>query len=133
MTRRIGKDPPTARVDVQQRRADLDDLRMGLIEDGDIDVQVELLGMGALWPFRCPEVRHPLEGEHEAGFRVHSREAIVDRPSGIGLVDRAAKQCLVKPRQTEGSGQSRTTHCSVPIIAFTFRHRMLGWPPIRPW
>jgi hypothetical protein len=36
-------------------RHELEDLRAGLFEDGDIDGQVELLRMRAAWPLRCPD------------------------------------------------------------------------------
>ena len=53
---RIGVDTPATRVDVEQRRAELQNLCVGLIEVGDVDVQVELLRVGVVWPLRRPEV-----------------------------------------------------------------------------
>jgi hypothetical protein len=84
---RIGIDTPTTRVDVEQRRAELQNSRVGLIEVGDVDVQVELLRVGVVWPLRRPEVLYALEPEHETGFRVQGREVIVDGPPGICPVD----------------------------------------------
>jgi hypothetical protein len=43
MACRICVDPPATGVDVERRCAGLEDLRVGLIEIGDVDVEVELL------------------------------------------------------------------------------------------
>jgi hypothetical protein len=55
---------------------------VSVIEVGDVDVQVELLRVGVVWPLRRPEVLYALEPEHETGFRVQGREVIVDGHRG---------------------------------------------------
>jgi hypothetical protein len=70
MADRVCVYPPAAGVGVQQCRAEFQDLGVGLVEVGDVEVQVELLRVRAVWPLRCPEVRDALEREHEAGAGV---------------------------------------------------------------
>lgn len=101
MADRIRVDAPTALVDVQQRRAQVQNPRVSLIEVEDVDVKVELLRVHAVWPLGRPKVCYALKPEHETGLGVQGREIIADSPPGIGLVDRAAEQRLVEPGQTE--------------------------------
>ena len=90
MADRIGIDAPATRVDAEQRRAELQNPRVSLVEVGDVDVEVELLRVRAVWPLRRSEVSHALEPEHETGFGVQGREVIVDGPPGIRLIDFSA-------------------------------------------
>jgi hypothetical protein len=43
VSRRFGVDRPASGVDTQQRRAELQDLCMGLVEVRDVKIQMELL------------------------------------------------------------------------------------------
>ena len=97
-------DPPATGVDVERRRAGLEDPRVGLVEIGDLDVKVELLRVRAVWPLRRSEVRHALEREHQAGFGVQGREVIVDGPPGIRPVNLATEQGLVEPGEPKSVG-----------------------------
>ena len=104
MADRIGIDAPATRVDAEQRRAELQNPRVSLVEVGDVDVEVELLRVRAVWPLRRSEVSHALEPEHETGFGVQGREVIVDGPPGIRPVNLATEQGLVEPGEPKSVG-----------------------------
>jgi hypothetical protein len=97
MARRVCEDPPTAGVDVEQRGAQAEDLLLGLIKVGDIEVQMKLLRVRAVRPPRRPVIRHTLERKYQARARVKGRKVVTYCPPGIGLVDRAAEERLVEP------------------------------------
>ncbi len=61
MARRIGEDPPAPRIDVQQDSPDVQGLRLRLVKVRHVNVEMELLRMGAVWPLRRDVIRHPLE------------------------------------------------------------------------
>ena len=74
----VRADPPAARVNVQQRGAEVDGLPLSLVEIRDVKVQMELLRVRGERPLRCPVVRHLLEREYEARSRVQRRKVITD-------------------------------------------------------
>lgn len=88
----VGVDAPAAGgvTGVENRGAEGEDLLLGLVEVLDTDVEVELLGSGGIRPLRRPMVVNALEGEHHAGLEVKGRPVVIERPPGIGPVDRAA-------------------------------------------
>ena len=67
MAGRVREDPPPARVDVQQRGPEAEDLFLGRVEVRDIEVEVDLLRVLTVGPARRPVVGHPLEAEHQTG------------------------------------------------------------------
>lgn len=92
MAGRIREDPPTARVDVEQCGTQAEDLLLGPVKIGDIEVQMELLRICAVRPPRRPVILHALEREYQTRVRVKGREVVTDRPPAIGLVDRTAEE-----------------------------------------
>ena len=96
---RICEDPPAAGVDVKQRGTEVENLPVSLVEVRDVKIQMELLRARGVRPPRRPVVLHPLEREYETRASVKSREAIGDRPSAIGLVDRATEERPVELRE----------------------------------
>ncbi len=99
MAGRICEDPPTAGVDVEQRRTKAEDLLLGPVKVGDIEVQMELLRVRAVRPPRRPVILDALERKYQARARVKGREVVTDCPPAIGLVDRTAEERLVEPSE----------------------------------
>jgi hypothetical protein len=97
MTCGVCADPPAASAEVKQRAAQAEDLLLGQVEVRDLEVEVKLLRMRAVRPPRRLVVLHTLECEDQTRSRVERREVIIDRPPGIGLVDRATQERLVEP------------------------------------
>lgn len=61
MARRIGEDSQAVRIDAQQDSPEVQDLRLRLVQVRHVNVEMELLRMGAVWPSRRDVIRHPLE------------------------------------------------------------------------
>ena len=97
MASRICEDPPTVGVDVEQRGTKVEDLLLGPVKVGDIEVQMELLRVRAVRPPRRPVILHALEREYQARVRMKGREVVTDRPPAIRLIDRTAEEQLVEP------------------------------------
>jgi hypothetical protein len=97
MAGRICEDPPTAGVDAEQRGSKAEDLLLGPVRVGDIEVQMELLRVRAVRPPRRPVILHALERKRQARGGVKGRKVATDCPPAIGLVDRTVEERLVEP------------------------------------
>jgi hypothetical protein len=95
----IREDPPAAGIDVQQRGAETENVRLGLLEVRDLDVQVKLLRVRGVRPPRRAVTLDALERQCEARADVKGREAAADRPPLIRLVDHTAEKRPVEVRQ----------------------------------
>ena len=84
---------------MKQRGTKAKDLMVSLVEVGDIEIQMKLLRARGVRPPRRSVVLHTLEPEHKARGGVKGREVVVDRPPRIGLVDPAAQERLIEPRE----------------------------------
>jgi hypothetical protein len=100
----VGVDAPAAGgvTGVENRGTESEDLLLGLVEVLDADVEVELLGAVGIRPLRRPMAVNALEGEHHAGLEVEGRPVVVERPPGIGPVDRATEERPVEPGELQG-------------------------------
>ena len=92
MACRICKDPPTAGVNVKQHGTKAEDLILGLVEVGDIEIQMKLLRVPGVGPPWGSVILHTLEPVHEARVGVKGRKILADSPSGIGLIDHPAQE-----------------------------------------
>jgi hypothetical protein len=106
VTCRVCVDPPAALAitDVERVCAELEDLLLRLVEILDSQVKVELLRASRIRPSWLLVVRYPLETQHEPRVEVERRPVHAERPPGIRLVDHAAQECLVEPREFQGIG-----------------------------
>lgn len=87
---------PSVCTVIQHRGALGQHLFLSAVQVGDTEIQVELLWPTRVRPQRRLVLRHPLEGQDEAGPRVQREPVLAERPSPIRLVDRAAKDLLVE-------------------------------------
>ena len=99
MACRVGEDPPAAGIGLQQPGTLGEDLCLGDIEVGHLDVEMELLRVRGVRPPRRTVIRHLLEREYQARVDMQGRKVAADRPPRIRPVDRAAKKRLVELRE----------------------------------
>jgi|HubBroStandDraft_2_1064218.scaffolds.fasta_scaffold163136_1 hypothetical protein len=64
MACRVREDPPATGIDVEQPAAQTGNLRLGLVEVGDLDVQVKLLRVRGIRPPRRVVILGALERQH---------------------------------------------------------------------
>jgi hypothetical protein len=98
---RVREDPPATGIDVKQPATQTENLRLGPVEVGDLDVQVKLLWVRGVRPPRRAVILDTLERQHQARVDVKGREGAVDRPTRIRLIDHTAKKRLVELRKLQ--------------------------------
>ena len=97
----VREDPPATGIDVKQSAAQTENLRLGLVEVSDLDVQVKLLWVRGVRPPRRAVILDALEPQHQARADVQGREDAADRPPRIRLIDHTAKKRLVELRKLQ--------------------------------
>ena len=86
MACRVREDPPATGIDVKQPAAQTENLRRGLVEAGDLDVQVKLLRVRGVRPPRRAVTPDALERQHQARADVNGGEGRC-RPSTADQAD----------------------------------------------
>lgn len=64
MACRVREDPPATGIDVKQPATQTENLRLGLVEAGDLDVEVKLLWVHGARPPRRAVILDALERQH---------------------------------------------------------------------
>jgi hypothetical protein len=94
MACRVRKDPPATGIDMQQPATQTENLRLGAIEIGNLDIQVKLLRVRGVWP----PWRAMIQSRHEEW------KGAADRPAWIRLVDHTSEKLPIEPRELERIG-----------------------------
>ncbi len=74
MTGRVCEDSPTAGVGTERRGAQAEDLLLGPVKVGDIEIQMELLRVLAVRPLWRLVILHALERKYQARARVKGHD-----------------------------------------------------------